>query len=95
MGFFPLLAARTGERRPTAAFVGRNALPSVQTGLTADGWSRDKGNKSKGVSLFSKIPRARDKPGKPDAINPTQKGEEKKDNSGNKLNRKDYIVYRG
>jgi len=33
---------RARERRAAAAFVGRNALPSVQAGPTAHGYSRDK-----------------------------------------------------
>lgn len=42
VGLFPLRAARPGERRATAAFVRRNALPSVQAGLSAHSYNTQK-----------------------------------------------------
>lgn len=38
---FPLLAARARERGATAAFVWRNALPSIQAGLSAHSYSQE------------------------------------------------------
>lgn len=47
VGLLPLLAARARKRGATAAFIGRNTLPSIQAGLSAHSYSRDKRHNNK------------------------------------------------
>lgn len=51
---FPLLTARARIRGTTAAFVGRDALPSIQAGLGAHSYTQEKQRK-RSLQSFVKL----------------------------------------